>query len=60
MCSGCRGNDCVLSVVPMFHANCVGVALHTRQIAGSRARVPRARRWQIPRQLADLIEQAKA
>jgi fatty-acyl-CoA synthase len=55
MCSGCRGNDCVLSVVPMFHANAWGLP-YTRANRGLTSRVPRARRWQDPATLADLIE----
>jgi fatty-acyl-CoA synthase len=54
MCSGCPATDCVLSVVPMFHAM-RGDCPTTRR---SRAHVlsSRGRRWRIPATLADLIE----
>ncbi len=51
---GLSGNDCVLSVVPMFHANAWGLP-YNAPIAGSRLVFPGAK-MADPATLADLIE----
>jgi fatty-acyl-CoA synthase len=51
---GLSGNDCVLSVVPMFHANAWGLP-YNAPIAGSRLVFPGAK-MADPATLADLID----
>jgi len=51
---GLSGNDCVLSVVPMFHANAWGLP-YNAPIAGSRLVLP-GPKMADPATLADLIE----